>query len=164
MSDWLLYARQYASSRIVREHETDQVGLMLTSSEIIVSNENGVQVAPLHQIARVGKDVGQLLIVSSEQELIRATVDLSTETLGAFFAEAREVAAQARVAATEKAKLAEQTKQRAEREAQAKLEAERLQAQRVADEKKVLEENQKFGRTPGVAASVRPEDLMARGE
>jgi uncharacterized RDD family membrane protein YckC len=160
MPDWLLSARQYASSRIIREHETEQIGLMLTSSEIIVANEHGVQVAPLHQIVKVGKEAGQLLIASNGQELIRAVVDLSKETLNTFFMEAREVTAQARVAAEEKAKRIEETRIAA----QASATAEAAEMQRLADEQRVLEETQKFGRTPGVAVSARPEDLIARGE
>jgi uncharacterized RDD family membrane protein YckC len=164
MPDWLVNARQYVSARVYREHESVETGLMLTANEIILSNANGIQVAPLQAVTKVNRDNGDVVISSNQQEFIRAPIDLDQETLGAFFAQAREVMVEAK-------KIAEQQAIRIEQEAkiaeQARIDqqaANEAQAALVAQEQHNLEERQKYGRTPGASVQPRLEELAARAD
>ena len=96
MPDWLVNARQYVSARVYREHESAETGLMLTENEIILSNANGIQVAPLQAVTKVNRDNGDVVISSNQKEFIRAPIDFDQETLNAFFARAREVMVEAK--------------------------------------------------------------------
>jgi uncharacterized RDD family membrane protein YckC len=164
MPDWLVNARQYVSARVYREHESAETGLMLTSNEIIVSNANGIQVAPLQDVTKVTRDNGDVVISSNQKEFIRAAIDFDQETLNAFFAQAREVTVEAKEIAEQQAIRIEQEAKIAEGARIDEQAAAEAQAALLAQEQRNLEERQKYGRTPGAPVQPRLEELAARAD
>jgi uncharacterized RDD family membrane protein YckC len=164
MPDWLVNARQYVSARVYREHESAETGLMLTSNEIIVSNANGIQVAPLQDVTKVTRDNGDVVISSNQKEFIRAAIDFDQETLNAFFAQAREVTVEAKKIAEQQAIRIEQEAKIAEGARIDEQAAAEAQAALLAQEQRNLEERQKYGRTPGAPVQPRLEELAARAD
>jgi uncharacterized RDD family membrane protein YckC len=163
MPDWLVNARQYVSARVYREHESAQTGLMLTGNEIILSNANGIQVAPLQAVTKVNRDNGDVVISSNQKEFIRSPLDFDQETLNAFFAQAREVMVEAKNIAEQQLIRAEQETKIAEQARIDQQAATQTQAELVAQEQRNLEERQKYGRTPSASVQARLEELAARG-
>ncbi len=164
MPDWLVNARQYVSARVYREHESAETGLMLTANEIILSNANGIQVAPLQAVTKVNRDNGDVVISSNQKEFIRSPIDLDQETLNAFFAQAREVMVEAKKNAEQQAIRAEQEANIAEQERIDQQAANEAQSALIEQEQRNLEERQKYGRTPGASTQPRLEELAARGD
>ncbi len=164
MPDWLVNARQYVSAQVYREHESAQTGLMLTGHEIILSNANGIQVAPLQAVTKVIRDNGDVVISSNQKEFIRAPIDFDRETLNAFFTQAREVMVEAKKVAEQQAIRSEQEAKIAEQLRVDQQAASEAQASLIAQEQHNLEERQKYGRTSGASVQARVQELTVRGD
>jgi uncharacterized RDD family membrane protein YckC len=93
---WIETLRQQAGGNSNAELEATDAGMVLTDTELLFANAQGVQRAPLTEIAKVGREVGELLISSSHGVLIRGPISAGKEELTNFFAEVRKVAARAR--------------------------------------------------------------------
>jgi uncharacterized RDD family membrane protein YckC len=93
---WIETLRQQAGGTNNAELETSDAGMLLTDTELLFANVQGVQRARLTDIAKVGREDGALLISSSSGALIRGPMTAGKDELTAFFAAVRQVAARAR--------------------------------------------------------------------
>jgi uncharacterized RDD family membrane protein YckC len=93
---WIDTLRQQAGGTNNAELEASDAGMLLTDTELLFANMQGVQRAQLTDIAKVGREAGELLISSSQGTLIRGPISAKKEELTSFFASVRQVAARAR--------------------------------------------------------------------
>ncbi len=93
---WIDTLRQLAGGNNNAELEASDAGMLLTDTELLFANVQGVQRAQLTDIAKVGREAGELLISSNQGALIRGPISAGKEELTNFFASVRQVAARAR--------------------------------------------------------------------
>jgi uncharacterized RDD family membrane protein YckC len=86
MSELLNQLKTQINQAVLSELDTENAALVCTQSEVLFLNANGLQRAPLLEIAKVSREAEELVISSANGELIRGDVRAEKEILAPFFA------------------------------------------------------------------------------
>ena len=86
MSELLNQLKTQINQAVLSELDTENAALICTESEVLFLNTNGLQRAPLLEIAKVSREAEELVISSANAELIRGVVRAEKEILAPFFA------------------------------------------------------------------------------
>lgn len=85
MSELLNQLKLQVNQPVLSELETPDAALVCTESEVVFLNANGLQRAPLLEIAKVSREADELVIASASGTLIRGVVKAEKEVLAPFF-------------------------------------------------------------------------------